>query len=147
MRILNSALAFLASIVVTYVAASFFYTQQVLAKQAEIGAIYTANQQIQTYWENFVGLWAYAVIIVVTLAVAFLVASVVKRFLPFLAVIAFPVAGAVGMLAMLTLVEAQLGGGAGIIGGARDALGLTLQSLAGLVGGGVFELMRRRSAG
>lgn len=146
MPIARLAAAFLAAILATYVLASAFFTQQVLAKQAEIGAIYTPAQQAQTYWSNLVGLWAYGVVLAVGLLIAFVIAAVVKRFVPALAPISFPVAGATAVLVAIHLIEGLLGGGAGVIGGARDLTGLVLQGLAGAFGGVVFSwLMRKRA--
>ncbi|WDI32593.1 hypothetical protein PUV54_05215 [Hyphococcus flavus] len=144
MSILKTAIAFLVSLIATYVLATGFYTQQVIAKQAAIGAVYSPQQQLDTFILNFTGLTIYGAIIAIMLAVAFLVAFGVKRVLKPLSPIAYPAAGAVGMLAMLTLVEQQLGGGAGIIGGARDAFGVSLQCLAGLIGGIIFANLRPR---
>jgi hypothetical protein len=144
MTILRTLLAYLAAVAGTYVLATTFYTQQVISKQAEIGAVYTADQQLDTYVQNFTGLTMYGFIIAIALLLGFLVAFGVKRILKPLAPIAYPVAGAAAMLVTLVLVEQQLGGGAGIIGGARDAFGLSLQCLAGFIGGGLFAMLRPR---
>ena len=77
-------------------------------------------------------------------ALAFPIAFVVKRFLKPLAPVAYPVAGAAAILFMLWAIEQMLGGGAGVIGGARDAVGLALQGLAGFLGGAAFAFKRPR---
>lgn len=145
MAIIRMFVAFAASVIATYALAAIFYTQQVIAKQAAIGAVYTPAQQIDTYVQNLIGLSIYGLIITITCAIAFLVAFGAKRVLKPLAPVAYPVAGATGMFVMLILVEQMLGGGAGIIGGARDALGVALQCLAGFLGGVVFAVLRPRS--
>jgi len=86
----------------------------------------------------------YGAIIAIALLFGFVVAFGVKRILKPLAPIAYPTAGAAALLVMLILVEQQLGGGAGVIGGARDAFGLALQCLAGFIGGGLFAVLRPR---
>jgi predicted Co/Zn/Cd cation transporter (cation efflux family) len=134
----------LLAVAVTYVAATAFYTQQVIAKQAAIGAIYSTSQQIDTFTQNFTGLWIFGAMIAIALLVGFIVAYFVKRLVKPLAPVAYPAAGAAAMLVMLTLIEQQLGGGAGVIGGARDAIGLALQALAGFIGGAVFSFKRPR---
>ena len=144
MKILRTFWAYLAAVAGTYLLATTFYTQQVIAKQAEIGAVYTPAQQIDTYVQNFTGLAMYGVIIAIALLLGFTIAAGVKRILKPLAPIAYPTAGAAAMLVMLIFAEQALGGGAGIIGGARDAFGVTLQCLAGFIGGGVFALLRPR---
>ncbi|MEM8772043.1 MAG: hypothetical protein AAGD92_10380 [Pseudomonadota bacterium] len=144
MRIVRVAGAFAASVIIAYFFAAVFYTQRVLAKQAEIGALYTPAQQAETYITNLIGLWLYGAMIAIALLIAFLVAAGVKRVLKPLALVAYPIAGAAAIYVLLTLVEAQLGGGAGIIGGARTALGVGLQCLAGFLGGTAFAVLTRR---
>ena len=143
--IMKTGFAYVLCVIVTYVLSVAFYTQQVIAKMAAIGAVYSQQQQINTFVENFTGLFILAATIAVAFIIAFPVAYLVKRYLlkP-LAPIAYPVAGGAAMLAMLWLIEQQLGGGAGIIGGARDATGLALQALAGALGGVVFMFKRPR---
>lgn len=136
--------AYLLSTAVTYVLATAFYTQQVIAKQAAIGAVYSPSQQFATWIQNLTGLWIYGLMIAVALLLGFAVAFFVKRLLQPLAPIAYPTAGAAAILVMILFIEQQLGGGAGIIGGARDALGLTLQCIAGFIGGAIFAITRPR---
>ena len=144
MKIAKTIFAYVLSVAVTYVLATAFYTQQVIAKQAAIGAVYSTSQQIDTFVQNFTGLWIFGAMIAIALLVGFVVAYFVKRILKPLAPVAYPVAGAAAMLGMLVLIEQQLGGRAGIIGGARYAVGLALQSLAGFAGGAVFAFKRPR---
>lgn len=140
----QTAIAYILAALTTYVIAAGFYTQQVIAKQTAIGMEFTSGQQFNNYLSNITGLWAYAAMIAIALLIAFIVAAGVKRVLKPLAVIAYPIAGAAAMFVMLTLIERQLGGGAGIIGGARDALGISLQCFAGFLGGGLFAVLRPR---
>jgi len=144
MRILRVAIAFLLSVVVTFTLASVFYTQQVLAKQAAIGAVYTSEQQIATYAGNFIGLApAYGVVITIALALGFVIAFGVKRVVTPLSPVAYPIAGALAIFAAIYLIEnVMAAGGAGAIGGARGGLGLALQCFAGFIGGGVFAFTR-----
>lgn len=136
--------AFLAAIIAAYIAAGGFYTQQIIAKQAAIGMVYTPAQQVDTYLANYGGLWAYGAILAVALLLGFLVAFGAKRLAKPLAPVAYPVAGAAAVFVAILLIESVLGGGAGVIGGARDALGMGLQALAGGLGGLVFALLRPR---
>jgi hypothetical protein len=146
MQIIRHAAAFIAAVITAYTVAVGFYTQQVLAKQAEIGAIYTPAQQAQTYFENFIGLApAYGLMVAIAFLVGFVVAAGVKRIVVPLAPVAYPLAGAAAMWALIWAIETFVAsGGVGAIGGARDALGVGLQMLAGLVGGAVFEWLRPR---
>jgi hypothetical protein len=82
------------------------------------------------------------------LLVGFLVAAGLKRILTPLAPVAYPIAGAAAVVAAIWLIENVVaGGGVGAIGGARDALGMALQGLAGLAGGTVFAALRGRPRG
>lgn len=144
MKIARTIGAFLVATAVTYLLASIFYTARILAGQSAFGVKYTPAQQIETFIANVTGLGIYGVLIAVALCIAFLVAWGAKKVLPLLAPVAYPVAGAAAIFVLLMLVETQLGGGAGIIGGARTPTGVALQCLAGLVGGGLFTLLRPR---
>lgn len=144
MAILRTIAAYLAATAGAYVLASIFYTQQIIADQAAIGARYTVGQQAETYLINLSGLWLYGAMIAIALAVGFLVAAGVKRILKPLSLIAYPAAGAAAIFVLLMLVEQQLGGGAGVIGGARTPLGVALQCVAGFAGGLVFAALRAR---
>lgn len=147
MRFARMGLAFIAAAVTTFVLASAFYTQQVLAKQAAIGARYTAGQQVETYIDNLIGLApAYGVVLTIALLIGFLVAAIVKRVLVPLAPVAYPVAGAAAVFTAIWAIENFIaGGGVGALGGARDAVGIALQCLAGFAGGVVFAVARGRA--
>lgn len=145
MNIIRTAIAFLLSAAVTYVLASVFYTQQVIAKMAEVGAVYSTSQQVDTYVSNFTGLYQLGIMYAIALFAGFAVAFIVKRILKPLAPVAYPIAGGAGVFAVLWAIDTFIAGGnVGAIGGARDALGLSLQVLAGAIGGGVFAFMRPR---
>ncbi|MEM9495372.1 MAG: hypothetical protein AAGA09_05170 [Pseudomonadota bacterium] len=143
----RNAGAFLGAVAVAYLLATAFSTQQVIAKQAAFGATYTPAQQFQTLIANLTGFWAYGAMLAIALGVGFFVAMLVKRVLTPLAPIAYPVAGAAAVGLMIYLIEnVVLPGGVGIIGGARDALGVALQMGAGASAGVVFEMLRVRRA-
>ncbi len=144
MKIAKTVIAFIAAVAVAYSLASVFYTMRTLAAHSAVGIQYTQAQQIETYLANFTGLWIYGALIAIALLAGFVVAFAVKKLLPALAPVAYPVAGGAAIYVLLTLVETQLGGGAGIIGGARTGLGVALQCLAGLAGGLVFAVLRPR---
>ena len=147
MGILRIALAYLAAAAATYVASSIFYTQQILAKQAEIGAVYTASQQAATYFANLTGLGLLGAMFAIGLAIAFVIAAILKRVLKPLAPIAYPLAGAAAVWTVIYLIETVMApGGVGAIGGARGVSGMALQALAGAIGGFVFAALLPRKA-
>ncbi len=147
MRLARMGLAFAAAAVTTFVLASVFYTQQVLAKQAAIGARYTAGQQVETYIDNLIGLApAYGLVLTIALLIGFLVAAIVKRVLVPLAPVAYPIAGAAAVSTAIWAIENLVaGGGVGALGGARDAVGIAFQCFAGFAGGVVFAVARPRA--
>ena len=144
MKIVQTIFAYALAVAVAYVFSVIFYTQQVIAKMEAIGAVYSQRQKIDTLAENFTGLWQMSLTIAAAFALAFAVAFAVKRVAKPLAPVAYPAAGAAAMLVMLWAIEQMLGGGAGVIGGARDAVGLALQGLAGFLGGAAFAFKRPR---
>ncbi|MEZ5891911.1 MAG: hypothetical protein R3C42_09770 [Parvularculaceae bacterium] len=155
MKIVRTLAAYIASLAATYFFSVAFFTQQVIAKAAAVGAVYTPGQQLQAFQENFYGLAfrdppslaqpSFGITLAVAITVGFAVAFVVKRILKPLAPVAYPVAGAAAVFALLTFIESTVaGGGVGAIGGARDMTGLLLQALAGFLGGGLFAVLRPR---
>ncbi len=81
----------------------------------------------------------YLVIIIVALLLGFLIATLVKRFLPGLSAIAFPIAGAAAIGVTLGLMYMQFQ--TVPISGARSSLGFLSQVLAGGFGGWIFAKM------
>lgn len=145
MRVARIIAAYVAAALVTFVAASAFYTQQILSAQRAIGIEFTSAQQAETYLMNLAGLApAYGAVLSIALLIGFVVAAGVKRVLKPLAPVAYPVAGAAAVWTAIYLIETVMAsGGAAAIGGARTALGLALQCFAGALGGAVFALLSR----
>lgn len=81
-------------------------------------------------------MWLYLVIILVAFLLGFLIATLVKRFLPSLSRFAFPVAGAAAIAATLGLMYIMFQ--TVPISGARSTLGFLSQVLAGGFGGWIF---------
>ena len=140
MAFVRTVIAFALATVVAYALAVGFYTQQVVASQTFVQ--YTPAQVVETFRYNLSGLWMYGAIIAIALLIGFFVAALVKRVLRPLAPIAYPVAGALAIPLTVVLIEQVLGGGAGIMSGARGAVGLALQGVAGFIGGVVFAVIR-----
>lgn len=81
-------------------------------------------------------MWLYYAIIVIALVLGFAIAAVVKRFLPSLARIAYPVAGAAALGMVLGLMYMQFQ--TIPISGARGGFGIVAQMIAGGIGGWIF---------
>ena len=145
MKLLRFGTAFIAAALTTVILASVFYTYRILDEQALIGAIYTPAQSVQTYIENLLGLApTYGAAVTLGLLVAFGIAAVLKRIATPLAPIAYPLAGAAALFAIVWMIEnlTVAKGGAGVVGGARGLVGISLQMVAGFVGGTVFAVLR-----
>ena len=89
-------------------------------------------------------MWLYLVIIAVALLLGFLIAMLVKRFVPSLSSIAFPVAGAAAIGATLGLMYVMFQ--TVPISGARSAAGFVSQVVAGGIGGWVFARLTATGA-
>ena len=85
----------------------------------------------------------YYVIIVVALLLGFGIAALVKRFLPGLSRIAYPVAGAAALAMVLGLMYLQFQ--TIPISGARSTLGFASQVIAGGIGGWIFATLWGRA--
>lgn len=85
----------------------------------------------------------YFVIIAVSFLLAFLIAAILKRFLPNLANIAYPIAGAAAIGTALGLMYIMFQ--TVPISGARSTLGFLAQMIAGGLGGWVFGRIASRS--
>ena len=138
-------IGFILSWLVAYAASVGFYTQQVLGGYKDLGLEISLSKGFATYTDNFIGQLSgvsFGAMFLIALAIAFLVAALLKRALKPLAPIAYPVAGAAGIGGLLALIE-TLYPGVGVFGGARTAVGFGLQMVAGLFGGIVFSLFAR----
>lgn len=143
MGILRNLGAYVAATGVIYCASTLFYTQQALANQA---LSLSAGQFLSTYGYNLAGLATqFGLMLAIAVAIAFGVASLVKRIVKPLAGVAYPIAGAVAAPLLFYLIEnVAIGGGVGVFYGARGGLGMVLQAVAGGLGGIVFEWLRTK---
>ncbi|MGV6801108.1 MAG: hypothetical protein ACWA5L_04220 [bacterium] len=137
MRFISNIYAWILASVSAYLLASFFSTEFVLAG---LGVKVSLMDNITSVMRDIVGLYAYLLVMALGFALAFFVASIVKAFLPFLSVIAYPVAGAAAILTILQIMQAQFD--VIPISGALSQAGLVAQLMAGAMGGVVFEWMR-----
>ncbi len=139
----RTGLAWIVGVAVGYAASVAAYTQQVIGKQAALGAVYTPSQYGQTLVENFGGLIGqFGAVLAIALTVGFAIAGALRRFIPLAPIVAFPLAGGAALFAAVWLIEnVMFGGGVGAIGGARDIAGQAMQGLAGAIGGAAFALL------
>jgi hypothetical protein len=143
MRFARPVLAFLAAVAVTFVIASVVHTHFVIQRLIGLGVEVPQSAALATVGGDLVGLApAFGPVIAITLLLGFLIAVVVRRYLPALAPIAFPTAGAAAMATMLAIMHAIFK--MTPIAGARDPGGWWLICLSGAVGGALFALLAKR---
>lgn len=130
--------SWLAAVITTVVLGVFLQTQNVLARLENIGAdIGFAERLSMSFYDlRYLGS-LYIIFVSIALAIAFLVGGLVFRLAKFGRPIVYGVAGAVALLVMLFGMK-QVFFDIHMIAGARDALGIGLQMLAGAIGGLVF---------
>jgi hypothetical protein len=133
----------LAAVLTTVVLGVFFQTQNVLARLGDIGAEVGLIERVSMtlYDLRYLGS-LYIIFVSMALAIAFLVGGLLFRVTKFGRAIIYSVAGAVGLLTMLFGMK-QAFFDIHMIAGARDAFGISLQMLAGAVGGFVFSKVSR----
>ncbi|MCA3255768.1 MAG: hypothetical protein INF91_09145 [Alphaproteobacteria bacterium] len=146
MRFVRPLLAFVAAVVVTFVIASVVHTHFVIQRLVGLGVDVPQADALRTVGGDLAGLApAFGPVIAITLLLGFGIAVVVRRFLPALAPIAFPTAGAAAMATMLALMHMAFK--MTPIAGARDPGGWWLICLSGAVGGALFaQLAKARRA-
>jgi hypothetical protein len=129
--------AYLAAVLVTYTGAVVAHSQSVVARLADMGVDESLPDRLGHTLHDLTGMAGlFLPIIAVTLAIAFLVASQLMRLLPRWRPVGYAVAGGVAMLAVHVILEQTLA--ITPIAAARTTLGMTLQALAGVLGGWVF---------
>jgi len=140
MGVARTIIGFLAAVLVGFLLSVLCLTGYTLANYP--GFDLTFSVFWSTFLLNLQGLATgspFAGILAAAFAVAFAIAAILKRFLKPLAPIAYILAGAAAVPALLVIVEnVMIGGGVGAFFGARGATGLLLQAIAGAGGGLVF---------
>ena len=133
MRFARWTAALLVAAIVTYLVAVVANSQFVMkAHNVSIGFAERVNMTAF----DVSNMWLYFVVILVALLLGFLVATVIKRFLPKLSRVAFPIAGATAIGTTLGLMYLQFH--TVPISGARSGPGFLSQVLAGALGGWIF---------
>lgn len=136
-------LAWLAACLVTYTIGSVFMTQVVLADVTAFGVDVDPGARVRMTLEDLAGLaGSYLPLVAVALLVAFVVATALARRWPAAWRGLCLAAGASSIGALLGIMTAVFG--MNPLAGATGAVGLTLQMLAGLFGGGAFAAIGRR---
>lgn len=138
-------ISFAISVVVAYTLASLAHTQQVLSGLLQLGVVIPVADRITMMAGDWLGLYLYLAVIAIGLLIAFCFMALVRRVLPVPGTLIYAVAGALAMLVILGSMREL--GSLTPIAGARGALGLSLQCLAGAIGGAVFGLLNTTGGG
>ena len=143
MRILKAFLLVFPAALAAYAIGSVASSQFVIAAHEAVFDIeVTGAERLSMTLFDVANMWLYFAIIAIGFLIAFPIAAGLKRLLPGLAGIAYPLAGAAAIGTALGLMLTLLG--IVPISGARSTLGFAAQMLAGGVGGYVFALTATR---
>ena len=132
-------LAWILGVMATVVLGVGFQTQNVISKLNAVGAEVSLGDRLSmTAYDIFHLGSLYGIFISVALAIAFLIGERVIHFAKANRTLVYAAAGAVAIWVLLFTMKTQFFD-THIIAGARDAIGISLQMLAGAVGGFVFS--------
>ena len=126
------------SVVIVYTLASFAHSQQVLAGLLKLGVLIPIADRIGMIAGDWVGLYLYMAVIAIGLLIGFSVMALARRVLPVPGALLYAIGGALAMLVILGSMRELAS--MTPIAGARGALGMSLQCLAGAIGGAVFGI-------
>lgn len=137
--------AFVAAVVVAYALAAFAQTQHVMNRLGDMGMTVTGQDRLAATLHDFVGMAPlYLPMIAIGFAIAFGVAAGIIRLAPRWRGLGYPLAGGVAVLAIHVILNQLLD--ITPVAGARTAMGLTAQVLAGAIGGWAFGRLQRPRA-
>ena len=129
---------FVAAALTAYGAGSVLNTQFVIGAH---GVPVSLGDRLNMTAFDVSNMTLYLIIIAFGFALAFIIAAILKRFLPGLAAIAYPLAGAVAIGTALGLMYMNFQ--TVPISGARSTFGFLAQMLAGALGGWVFHTLNQ----
>lgn len=137
-RILKHIVAWLAAVIAVVLLGVIFQTQNIISRLGNLDANVSFGERLSMTTYDIIHLGSlYGIFIAIALAIAFLASGLAYRFAKFGRPIIYAVAGGVAVLVMLFLMKRAFFD-VHIIAGARDGLGISLQMLAGAIGGFVF---------
>lgn len=141
--LLRSAPAWSAAVLATTAIASMIQSWQVQSALVDLGAEIPPGLALETALRDFTGLLVPLLLVFgLGLLLAFMLAGWLKPRLPLLAPVAWPLAGAVAIAAVLLAMHLQFQ--MTPLAGARGAGGFVLFCLAGAIGGFVFGWLKPR---
>jgi len=142
-KIIKRIGAWLAAVIAVVILGVAIQTQNVIARLGNLGADVGFGDRLSMTAYDISHLGSlYGIFIAIALAIAFLAGGVVFRVAKFGRPLIYSVAGGIAILIMLFAMKRAFFD-IHIIAGARDGLGITLQMLAGVIGGWVFAHLTR----
>ncbi len=137
--------AFILAFVTTYVLATVAIAQANLGYLSGLGRDIGFAERLGYIGHDVVGMAGmFAPIVLVTLLVAYAVVALIASRAPALRLAGYVIGGFTGMVAVYLVLQAVFGMNA--VWATASAFGLTVQGLAGAVGGYVFARVNPRSA-
>lgn len=136
-------LHFIAASFVTVVSACVLQTQMVLLGLSNINIDISWTDRLSMSWQDLVGLVpSYGIIVIIGLAVGLSVAKLISKKASLSTSYLYVIAGGFTMGVILLAMQPVLG--VTLLAGARSALGISLQVVAGLLGGYCFMRLRHK---
>lgn len=143
-RVLKIMVAWLLAVLATVIVGVVFQTRNVLARLNDIGADVSVSDRFSMTGYDVIHFGSvYGTFIAMAFIVAFLTGSLVFRFAKFGRSLIYTVAGGVAMFVMLMAMK-QVFFGIHLVHGASDTLGISMQILAGAIGGFIFARVSRK---
>lgn len=143
-RVLKIMAAWLLAVLTTVIISVVFQTQNVLARLNDIGADISVSDRFSMTGYDIIHFGSvYGAFIAIAFIIAFLAGGLVFRFAKFGRSLIYSVAGGVAMLVMLMAMK-QVFFGIHLVHGASDTLGISMQILAGAIGGFIFARVSRK---
>jgi hypothetical protein len=132
---------FLIAVIFTFVLASLFHSQFVMAELTSVGVNIGFSDRISMSLDDLIGLYPiYGLVIALSLLIAFSITTLLLKLFKIPPSILYFMGGGLGiataLLAMHPILDTTL------IAGARSTFGFICQSLAGAIGGWVFSHLR-----
>lgn len=133
---------FILASLVTMISACVFQTQMVLWGLSELNIDINWSKRVYMTWQDLLGLLpTYGVIVTIGLAIGFAIAKALKTYTSIKTPLLYTIAGGLTMATILAAMQPVLG--VTLLAGARSATGITLQIIAGVLGGFCFSRLRQ----
>lgn len=140
---IKRVIAWVLAIITTVVLGVALQTQNVLARLGGIGADISAAERLSMTAYDILHLGSlYAIFVTPAILIAILICDLISKHIKFARPLIYAVGGAAAILVMLFAMKMRFFD-VHLLNGAKDALGIGLQMLAGAIGGLVFSVLYR----